>query len=115
MLRQSDAGRALFVSSGAARRYSAYWGAYAASKAALEALVKTYAAETVSTPLRVNILNPGPLRTRMRAQAMPGEDPASLLTPEAVAPHVVAMVATGQTAHGAIFDFRSGRIAERRR
>jgi NAD(P)-dependent dehydrogenase (short-subunit alcohol dehydrogenase family) len=114
LLRQSARGRALFVSSGAARHCSAYWGAYSASKAALEALVKTYAAETKSTPVRVNILNPGPIRTRMRAQAMPGEDPDSLLPPEAVAPHVIAMVGPGQTAHGAIFDFRDGRVSERR-
>ena len=113
LLRQSKGGRALFVSSGAARHYAAYWGAYSTSKAALEALVRTYAAETAATTVRVNILNPGPLRTRMRAQAMPGEDPARLLPPEALAPHVIAMVGSGQTAHGAIFDFRDGRIAER--
>ncbi|MDP9138631.1 MAG: SDR family NAD(P)-dependent oxidoreductase [Pseudomonadota bacterium] len=113
LLRQSSDARALFVTSGAAHHHAAYWGAYSASKAALEALVKTYAAETLSTTVRVNILNPGPLRTRMRAEAMPGEDPQRLPPPEAVAPHILALVGPGQTAHGAIFDFRDGRIAER--
>ena len=65
-----------------ARQLPAYWGPYAVSKAALEALVKTYAAETVTTPLRVNIVNPGPVRTRMRAQAMPGEDPLTCRHPK---------------------------------
>ena len=114
LLRQSAAGRALFISSGAARRFTAYWGAYSTSKAALEALVKTYAAETASTPVRVNLLNPGPVRTRMRAQAMPGEDPESLPMPETVAAQVTSLVVPDQTAHGAVFDFRNGRLAERR-
>jgi NAD(P)-dependent dehydrogenase (short-subunit alcohol dehydrogenase family) len=113
LLRQSDAGRALFVSSGAAQSISAYWGAYATSKAALEAMVKTYAAETASTPVRVNILNPGPLRTRMRAQAFPGEDPQKLSPPEALAPHVIALVGKEHTVHGAVFDFRNGRVVRR--
>ena len=89
LLRASDAGRAIFVSSGAAHKCLAYWGPYSISKAALEALVRTYAAETATTPVRAMLLNPGPLRTRMRAAAMPGEDPLTLKTPEDLAPHIV--------------------------
>jgi NAD(P)-dependent dehydrogenase (short-subunit alcohol dehydrogenase family) len=113
LLRQSERGRALFISSAAAHQHKAYWGAYSASQAALEAIARTYAAETVSTRLRVNLLNPGPLRTRLRAQAMPGEDPKTLPPPEAVASHVVAMVGPGQTAHGIMFEFRDGHVTER--
>ena len=71
----SDAGRALFVTSGAARKHVAYWGAYAMSKSALEILALTYAAECEGTNVKVNLINPGPMRTAMRAKAMPGEDP----------------------------------------
>src|SRR5690606_11591615 len=71
LLRQSDAARVLFVSSGSARKHTPYWGAYAVSKAALEMLALTYAAECVTTNIKVNLLNPGPMRTAMRAKAMP--------------------------------------------
>jgi NAD(P)-dependent dehydrogenase (short-subunit alcohol dehydrogenase family) len=110
LLRQSNQGRALFISSAAGDQHCAYWGVYATSQAALKAMVKTYAAETVSTRLRVNLLDPGPLRTHMRAQAMPGEDPLSLSPPEAVAHHVVALVGPAQTAHGTVFKFHDGRV-----
>src|SRR5205823_7398536 len=92
LLRASDAGRALFVTSGITRRPQPYLGLYAASKAGLEALVLTYAAETASSKVRVNLINPGPLRTRMRAQVMPGEDPMTLRPPEVLAPDVVRML-----------------------
>ncbi len=75
LLVKSDAGRAVFVSSGVSWMCRAYWGPYAISKAALNAMVQTWAAENMTTKLRVNLLTPGPIRTRMRAQAMPGEDP----------------------------------------
>ena len=91
LLRLSDAGRAVFFTSGAARADRAYWGGYGASKAALEAMVGSYAAELHSTPVRVNLLNPGPTRTRMRALAFPGENPDTLPQPEAIAPLVVRM------------------------
>jgi len=84
LLRQSDAGRAIFVSSGVARTCKSFWGAYAASKAALECLVRIYATEMSNTPLRVNLVDPGAVRTRMRAQAFPGEDPATLKTPDEI-------------------------------
>src|SRR5262249_51290126 len=91
LLRLSDAGRVGFISSGVAAMALAYWGPYAVSKAALETLARTYAAETVSTNVRVNLLTPGPIRTRMRAQAMPGEDPMSLETPDGVAEKIVEL------------------------
>ncbi len=84
LLRQSDAGRAIFVSSRVATDARMYWGPYAASKAALEQMVKIYAAEMAHTQVRANLVDPGALRTKMRAQAYPGEDPASLKTPDAV-------------------------------
>ena len=106
LLRQSDAGRVLFVSSGAARKHTPYWGAYAVSKAALEMLALTYAAECVSTNIKVNLLNPGPMRTAMRAKAMPGEDPATLPSPDEIAPQVVEMLSPSFTQSEAIVDFR---------
>ncbi|WP_299626624.1 SDR family NAD(P)-dependent oxidoreductase [Pelagibius sp.] len=84
LLRLSDAGRAVFVTSGAASGRMAYWGPYAISKAALEALVRSYAAEITKTTVRANLLSPGPIRTGMRAAAFPGEDPMSLRTPEEI-------------------------------
>ncbi len=110
LLRASDAGRAIFVSSGAATRPRAYWGPYAVSKAALEALVRTYADEVANTPVRVNLVNPGPSRTRMRAQAFPGEDPATLQTPEDIAPAFVRLAEPSCTVNGRLFDLRSGEV-----
>ena len=113
LLRASDAGRAVFVSSGAAHKCLAYWGPYSISKAALEALVRTYAAETVKTPLRVMLLNPGPLRTAMRRAAMPGEDPLTLKTPEDLAPHIVKLALPAWDETGKIYDFtQDGRVIE---
>lgn len=86
LLRQSDAGRAIFVTSGVTRGVFPYWSAYAASKAALETMARSWAAEVERTsPLRVNLVDPGVVRTRMRAEAFPGEDPAQHPPPEAVA------------------------------
>jgi NAD(P)-dependent dehydrogenase (short-subunit alcohol dehydrogenase family) len=99
-LRLSDAGRAIFVTSGAARRHTAYWGAYAVSKAALESLALTWAAELETTKIRVNLLSPGPIATRMRAAAFPGEDPASLRQPEDIAGAFVDLALPSCTRHG---------------
>jgi len=85
LLRASDAGRVIFVTSSVARSAKAYWAPYSVSKAALESLAKTYANETADTAIRVNILDPGPIATSMRAEAYPGEDPATLRTAENVA------------------------------
>lgn len=82
LLRASDAGRAIFVTSGVSRRVIPYWGTYAVSKAALDMLVGIYAAEVADTKIRVNLFNPGGTRTGMRASAFPGEDPNTLPTPE---------------------------------
>ncbi|MGO4570978.1 SDR family NAD(P)-dependent oxidoreductase [Microvirga sp. 2TAF3] len=105
LLRASDAGRAIFVTSGAAQKCTAYWGVYSVSKAALDALVRTYAAETVTTPVKAMLLNPGPLRTAMRRTAMPGEDQMTLKTPEELAPHIVKLALPAWTETGKIYDF----------
>ena len=101
LLRASDAGRAVFVTSGASRGI-AYWGAYATTKAGLDALVKCYADEVENTDLRVNLLNPGATRTNMRAQAFPGEDPKTLKTPESIADLFVELTEVSCTRHGEI-------------
>ena len=106
LLRQSDAGRVLFVSSGAAKKHTPYWGAYAVSKAALEMLALTYAAECRDTNLKVNLLNPGPMRTAMRAKAMPGEDPTILPAPEEIAPQIVDMLSPSFGMSETIANFR---------
>jgi len=106
LLQQSDAGRAIFVTSTAAQDVRAYWGPYAVSKAGLEALVRTYAAETATTNLRVNLVNPGATATLMRAQAMPGEDPDTLPLPEDVAPIFVDIAAPDCAEHGQIVNAR---------
>jgi NAD(P)-dependent dehydrogenase (short-subunit alcohol dehydrogenase family) len=113
LLRASRAGRVVFLSSGAGHRsqLNAYWGPYAVSKAALDALARTYAAETVNTSsVRVMLVNPGPLRTRMRAAAMPGEDPLALRTPEQLAPKIVEMCAPAWLETGKLYDFPQDRI-----
>ncbi len=111
LLRASDAGRAIFLSSGAAHKCNAYWGVYSISKAALEALVRTYAAETVKTPVRAMLVNPGPLATAMRQKAMPGEDQATLKTPEDLAPHILKLAQPDWTETGKIYDFpQDGKI-----
>jgi NAD(P)-dependent dehydrogenase (short-subunit alcohol dehydrogenase family) len=105
LLKRADAGRVLLVTSGAAHKHTSYWGGYAMSKAALESLALTYASECEGTAVKVNLLNPGPLRTRMRATAMPGEDPAELRTPEDIAPLIVELLAPSCTRNGEIVPF----------
>src|SRR6202008_1884501 len=97
LLIHSDAGRAVFITSGTASKASAYRGPYAASKAALEALARVWAHETATTSLRVNLFSPGPIRTRMRAAVFPGEDPMTLDTPEQVAEFIIPMCAPSWT------------------
>ena len=101
LLRASDAGRAMFVSSGVAGG-RAYWGTYAVSKTALEALVRTWAQETAKTNLRVNAIDPGGVRTTMRAAAFPGEDPMTLATPEEIAGVFVELAEPGCQRHGEV-------------
>jgi NAD(P)-dependent dehydrogenase (short-subunit alcohol dehydrogenase family) len=112
LLRRAPAGRAVFVTSGAARNLRAYWGAYSVTKAALDALVKTYAAELSKTDARANLFNPGPTRTAMRAKAFPGEDPASLPTPDEVATAALPLCLPTCTSNGATYEFSSGSITE---
>ncbi len=107
LLKQSDAGRAVFITSGAANKAPAYLGPYATSKAALETLVRVWAAETASTNIRVNLFSPGPTRTRMRAAVFPGEDPMTLETPEQVAELIVPMCSPAWTETGKLYDYKS--------
>ena len=93
LLLASDAGRAVFLTSGAAYSTKPFWGAYSTSKAALDALVKSWANEQKNTSLKINLYSPGPVRTAMRAQAMPGENPSTLPTAEDVAPQIVSLCA----------------------
>jgi NAD(P)-dependent dehydrogenase (short-subunit alcohol dehydrogenase family) len=106
LLRAAPAGRALFMTSTVGHRPRAYWGAYAVSKAGLEAMVRTYADELSGTPVRVNLLNPGATRTNMRAKAMPGEDPGSLPTPADIAPSILRMVSPDWSGQGEMVNFR---------
>jgi NAD(P)-dependent dehydrogenase (short-subunit alcohol dehydrogenase family) len=112
LLQRSEAGRAVFLTSGAATHARAYAGPYSVSKAALNVLARTYAAETVSTLVRVNLFNPGPTRTRMRAQVMPGEDPMTLPTAEEVAETIVPLCLPTWAETGKLYDFRAGRLLE---
>jgi NAD(P)-dependent dehydrogenase (short-subunit alcohol dehydrogenase family) len=108
LLKRSAAARVVFVTSGIVAHPRAYWGPYAVSKAALEALARTYAAETLSTAIRVNLFNPGPTRTRMRATAMPGEDPAELKTAEPVAERILELCLPQLQETGGLYDYRDG-------
>ena len=91
LLKRSEAGRVVFLTSGVTRFHPSYWGPYTASKAGIEALARTYAHEVSNTPIRVAILDPGVMRTRMRAQAFPGEDPASLPDPDKIGPAILPL------------------------
>jgi NAD(P)-dependent dehydrogenase (short-subunit alcohol dehydrogenase family) len=112
LLRRSQAGRAVFLTSGVAHLGRAYWGPYAASKAALEALVRTYAAECATTPVRVNLFGPGPTRTRMYASAFPGIDPLTLPTPEEVAKAILPLCLPECAETGKLYNFRERKFLE---
>jgi NAD(P)-dependent dehydrogenase (short-subunit alcohol dehydrogenase family) len=107
LLKKSDAGRAVFVTSAAASKANAYLGPYAASKAALETLARSWAEETANTLIRVNLFDPGPIRTRMRASVFPGEDPMTLDTPEQVAEFIVPMCAPDWRETGKLFEYKT--------
>ncbi len=100
LLRRSDAGRAIFVTSGASRRIIPYWGAYATSKAALDMMVGIYAAEVAHTQVKVNLFNPGPIRTFMRREAFPGEDEAQQIPPEAHGESLIRLAMPSCTMNG---------------
>lgn len=105
LLQRSDAGRALFMSSGAAHNVRSFIGPYAASKAALEKLVQAYASENRLSSVCANLVDPGTLRTKMRAQYAPGEDPKSVTPPEAIVPILVDLAGPQTTENGGIFSF----------
>jgi NAD(P)-dependent dehydrogenase (short-subunit alcohol dehydrogenase family) len=107
LLQQSDAGRAVFITSDDASNANAYRGPSGASKAALDTLARTWANETASTPLRVNLFSPGPIRTRLRATVFPGEDPMELDTPEQAAEFIVPMCLPSWNETGKLYDYKS--------
>lgn len=109
LLHRSDAGRAVFVSSGAASGKYAYWGPYAAAKAGLEAMVKTWSHEIENTNARANLVNPGATRTTMRAKAFPGEDPATLPAPEELVPLFLELLSPKCQRNGEVINFRDWR------
>ncbi len=115
LLRKSDAGRAIVMSSGASFKCKPYWGPYSASKAAVEALARTWAAETETFGMKVNSVDPGATRTAMRAQAVPGEDPMTLPHPSDVAEAIIAALASPDlTETGKLFDARERRFKDYR-
>jgi NAD(P)-dependent dehydrogenase (short-subunit alcohol dehydrogenase family) len=114
LLLKSDAGRALILSSGAAHSCRPFWGVYSTSKAAVEALARTWAAETQKSALRVNSINPGATRTAMRAQAMPGEDPATVPHPSEVAAAILPLASPDLKETGKLFLVRENRFVDYR-
>ena len=106
ILRRSDMGRAVFVTDTRAIEPIAYWGPYGASKAAARHLVLTWAAETAATALRITLFDPGPMRTRLRAAAFPGEPPEQVPSPEAAAAALCALCLPGETRHGMVIRHR---------
>ena len=104
LLRRSDAGRVIFVTSSVAHTAKAYWAPYSVSKAALEILAKTYANETADSAIKVNIVDPDATATRMRAEAYPGEDQATLRTPEEVAEVFIELVLSSFTETGRLIE-----------
>ena len=114
LLMRSDAGRAIILSSGAPHKCRPFWGAYSASKAAVEALARTWAAETQRTPLRITSVDPGATRTAMRAQAMPGEDPETLPHPRDVAAALMPLAALEWSETGKLFVVRENKLKDYR-
>ena len=104
LLKLSDSGRAIFVSSAAAKKPKAYWGAYAITKSALETMAKVWASELENTSVRVNVLNPGPTRTAMRGTAFPGENPNTLKSADEVAGAFIELASPNCKSNGEIID-----------
>lgn len=112
LLTRAEAGRAVILSSAAAHKCRPFWGPYSASKAAVEALARTWAGESQSTPLRITSVDPGATRTAMRAQAVPGEDPASLPHPSEVAKAILPLLGPGVTETGKLFIVREDKLVD---
>ncbi len=101
-LRAAPAGRAVILTDAVARAPAAYWGLYGAAKAGMEYLVRSWAIETPDSPLRVNLVDPGPVGTRLRGMAFPGQDPDALARPADVAPAIAALCEEAETRHGSL-------------
>lgn len=114
LLTRSDAGRAVILSSGAAHKCRPFWGPYSASKAAVEALARTWAGESQSTPLRITSVDPGATRTAMRAQAVPGENPETLPHPSEIAKAILPLVGPDVTETGKLFVVRENKLVDYR-
>lgn len=112
LLRQSAAGRAVLLSSSSARSARPFWGLYAASKAAVDAMAKSYAGEIAQTKVKVNVFYPGAVRTAMRAKAMPGEDPNTLPKPCDIAPRLIDMLSPSLKENGKVFDMATGEFRD---
>ena len=112
LLRQADAGRVVFVSSSSAKSARPFWGLYAASKAAVDAMAKSYAGEVAQSKVKVNVFYPGAVRTAMRAKAMPGENPDTLPTPADIAPKLVDLISPALDETGKLFDVTTGVFSE---
>jgi NAD(P)-dependent dehydrogenase (short-subunit alcohol dehydrogenase family) len=112
LLQRAPAGRAVFITSAVAWLARPYFGAYAASKSALNALVQAYAAECATTKVRANLFSPGQTRTRMMSIAFPGVDPMTLPTPEEVAKAIVPLCLPDCAESGKIYEFRTGKFLE---
>jgi NAD(P)-dependent dehydrogenase (short-subunit alcohol dehydrogenase family) len=112
LLQRAPAGRAVFLTSGVAHYGRAYWGPYAASKAALDALVRAYAAECETTNVRANLFAPGPTRTRMYLSAFPGVDRETLSASEKVAKAIVPLCLPDCAENGKLYDYRAGKFLE---
>ncbi len=112
LLRKSKTGRVVFVSSSSAKSCKPYWGLYASSKAALDALIKSYSNEMENTNVKANIFYPGTVRTAMRAKAMPGEDPKTLPHPSEIAPALVNMITANYSQNGKLFDMSNNSLRD---
>ena len=112
LLRRAPAGRVVFLTSGSAHNARAYRGPYSMSKSGLETLARTYANETATTNVRINVFSPNPTRTKMRAAIMPGEDPMTLPTPEEVAAAIVPLCLSSCTESGKFYDFRQSKFLD---
>lgn len=104
LLKLSQSGRAVFMTANAPDRCKPFWSPYTASQSALQAMVKTWAAECEKSTLRINMLNTGPMRTALRAQAMPGEDPKTISHPSEISDSLMALVSLNLTENGQIYD-----------
>ena len=103
---EKSQGKAIVISSGVANNPRAYWGAYAISKAALENMTKIWALENIKTNLKINIINPGATRTKMRASAIPGEDPETIPSAKLVASKILSYIDNKNLNHGELIKIK---------